>query len=538
MKNAFLRFLGLALLGLAWGNVAQAASFPDVPETHPYYDAIEYVFRHGVVGGYADGSFKPDATINRAELIKILMEAKHPGKAVGEKCFPDVQGEWFAKYVCHAKGLKVVGGYPDGSFQPAKNVTFVEAAKIIGGTFGVNAGADTVWYRPFVLELANKQAIPVSIARFDKEITRGEMAAMIYRIHAEVSYKQSQTFDSLEQQDRTLIKSLGTPVTIKVADLEGSYNTSRGIMTLAQEGAKISGTYEENDGKFVGELNGRVLVGTWLEAPTYAGPNDKGEVYIRFSKDKEKFVAVWKEEGSRLWMQGWTGSKMEEVEEEEEEETTEDMEENTEGEETTVEGETSTETQTQGIEGALTEKVDGVEYVERSTRIGVLLSDDDAVEDMTSGMVYVDKQELALGNGKYLIGLRFQGVNIPQGAIIKTAFIEFRTASKNDGDAVMRYYGEASDSALPFSSDAEDLSTRSRTSAKVVANPAPKFVKDNLRKMSPNMAPILQEIFDRDGWDREQAFVIFVEGTGERKVFSQDAGISAKMNLRYLEPIE
>jgi hypothetical protein len=116
------------------------AGFNDVLSSHSYKDAIEWLQEKGFADGYKDengnstGNFGPDDLINRAEFTKILMEMDYvgdPSQITGSDCFPDVKDEWFAKYVCKAKTEEIIDGYPDGTFKPDRNVSFVEAAKII-----------------------------------------------------------------------------------------------------------------------------------------------------------------------------------------------------------------------------------------------------------------------------------------------------------------------------------------------------------------------------------------------------------------------
>ena len=107
-------------------------SFYDVPPEHHAYSEIEYLHEKGILDGYEDGSFKPGDFVNRAELLKILIGGLHSQELKGETgCFPDVNNEWFAKYVCAAKRLGWVDGYSDGTFQPSNTVNRAEAIKII-----------------------------------------------------------------------------------------------------------------------------------------------------------------------------------------------------------------------------------------------------------------------------------------------------------------------------------------------------------------------------------------------------------------------
>jgi len=177
------------------------AAFTDVPSSHPNYEAINYVQAKGIVEGYGDGTFKPDTTINRAELTKIIIATQFETNLI-TNCnvystnLADVSTDaWFASFVCTAKAEGIIAGYGDGTFKPGQNVTFVEAAKIISLGFGQTFAADAeLWYRPYVDYLSIKSAIPESVNAVAKNITRGEMADVIYRLHAAVSSRPAQAF--------------------------------------------------------------------------------------------------------------------------------------------------------------------------------------------------------------------------------------------------------------------------------------------------------------------------------------------------------
>ena len=187
-------------------------AFSDLSQVHTNAEAIEYVRTQGIVSGYSDGTYKPDVQINRAEFTKIIVEATQTSIS-GSRCFPDVNTEWFAEYVCTAKNVGIVGGYPDGRFQPANPISFVEAAKIISNAFAISSGASSsVWYEPFVLALEGRKAIPLEVQRLDHPITRGQMAEMIYRLHANRTDKPSQTYAHLPQV--TAIQSEGDRVLV------------------------------------------------------------------------------------------------------------------------------------------------------------------------------------------------------------------------------------------------------------------------------------------------------------------------------------
>lgn len=213
------KLLGALLISqLALGQIGtvlavEPQGFSDVPKGGEYYDAIGYLKTEGIIEGYADGTFKPFNTINRAEFTKILVGSMKKGQATGSNCFPDVKSEWFAPYVCTAKNLELIGGYPDGSFKPAQNINFVEAAKIIvNAEGGEPAGAGySQWYEKYVHILDNAKAIPTTINTFDQTLTRGEMAEIIYRLKTNTTTKPSMGFDEIAAAKGYLEGSLSFP---------------------------------------------------------------------------------------------------------------------------------------------------------------------------------------------------------------------------------------------------------------------------------------------------------------------------------------
>ncbi len=205
----------------ATGSVT--AAFPDVSSDYPFHDAIEYVQSNGIVSGYPDGTYRPDTVILRSELTKIIVGATIDASEI-DNCmlnnasiFPDVQpDEWFAKYVCAAKVKGIVGGYPDGTFRPGNTITFVEAAKIISAGFGYESDENDIWYKGYVESLSDKHAIPPTIRRFAKTISRGEMAEMIYRLKTEqqeasMSYGSLLAAESEPNYNSITTKLLTTP---------------------------------------------------------------------------------------------------------------------------------------------------------------------------------------------------------------------------------------------------------------------------------------------------------------------------------------
>lgn len=176
--------------------------FDDVDEMHENLDAIKYLNGAGVVVGYGDGTFKPDNSVNRAEFLKIVMESKGFDVSEAADCYSDVTDEWFAPYVCGATELELVKGYDDGYFRPEQTINFVEASKIITNAFllSMSEASGETWYQQFVTAMELVNAIPSTIDTFDKSITRGETAEMVWRIKTENKGEASLTYAEIKME--------------------------------------------------------------------------------------------------------------------------------------------------------------------------------------------------------------------------------------------------------------------------------------------------------------------------------------------------
>ncbi|MBK7561224.1 MAG: hypothetical protein IPI68_06790 [Chitinophagaceae bacterium] len=88
---------------------------------------------------------------------------------------------------------------------------------------------------------------------------------------------------------------------------QGTWKTQWGLMVIAQNGNKITGTYEHDNGKIKGTFTGNKLTGTWSEAPTYLFPNDAGEFEFTLSADGKSFTGRWRYGNKGIWQTGWDG---------------------------------------------------------------------------------------------------------------------------------------------------------------------------------------------------------------------------------------
>lgn len=116
---------------------SQSSGFTDVASGAWYNNAVSTLTRAGILDGYEDGSFRPNASITRAEFTKIAVSFfKHAGGASANP-FNDVpESAWYAEFVKAAAELGLIDGYEDGTFRPNAPITRAEACTIVNRTLG------------------------------------------------------------------------------------------------------------------------------------------------------------------------------------------------------------------------------------------------------------------------------------------------------------------------------------------------------------------------------------------------------------------
>ena len=118
--------------------------FSDVTADSWYNQTVSTLARMGIVKGYEDGTFRPNEPITRAEFGAIATRFfAETGATYEPGTFTDVTGdEWFANAIQDAVNLGLIGGYPDGTVRPNNNITRAEACAIVNRTLGRVPDAD------------------------------------------------------------------------------------------------------------------------------------------------------------------------------------------------------------------------------------------------------------------------------------------------------------------------------------------------------------------------------------------------------------
>ncbi len=149
-------------------------------------------------------------------------------------------------------------------------------------------------------------------------------------------------------------------------------------------------------------------------------------------------------------------------------------------------------------------------------------------EERTTGKVGITSNDLdmMLDNTipQLAVGLRFTGLNVPQGATILHVYIQFQANESSSEGTNLTVYGEAADSAPVFTTSKFNITSRPLTTASVGWSP-PTWVKDarTLDQRTPELASVVQEIVNRQTWDG-QTLVLIIVGSGRRVAESFDGG--------------
>ena len=122
---------------------SQSSGFTDVASGAWYNNAVSTLTRAGILDGYEDGSFRPNASITRAEFTKIAVSFFEYEDISAENIFTDVAaGSWYENFVAVAAKLGLIEGYAGNVYRPNESITRAEACTIINRTLGRAPDAD------------------------------------------------------------------------------------------------------------------------------------------------------------------------------------------------------------------------------------------------------------------------------------------------------------------------------------------------------------------------------------------------------------
>ncbi|QUL58060.1 S-layer homology domain-containing protein [Paenibacillus tritici] len=169
----------------------EVVSFPDTLN-HWAKASIDVLIAKGLLTGYSDGTFRPGTGLTRAEAVKVI--TTHMGLDGQASSFTDVSGaHWANKYIGAAAGSGLMNGYSDGTFRPNAKISRSELATLITRAFKLTGTGNTTfkdvkkeaWYYNSIDALASNKIITGyedSTFKPAKDITRAEFATVVSRL--------------------------------------------------------------------------------------------------------------------------------------------------------------------------------------------------------------------------------------------------------------------------------------------------------------------------------------------------------------------
>lgn len=184
MKKLF-QLVGLLVVAMALSISAQATYFTDITDPNLAMD-VEVLRLMEVAGGYSDNTYRPTASLTRAQFSKMVVSAMDMTNQLGQYAtytvFPDVRPSyWAASYINLAsRGLGVVGGFADGNFRPESTITGGQAVTILMRLLGyTDADVGAVWPDGYMYQAQSIGLLDGLTLEGNSPINRGETASLM-----------------------------------------------------------------------------------------------------------------------------------------------------------------------------------------------------------------------------------------------------------------------------------------------------------------------------------------------------------------------
>ena len=241
-------------------------------------EAVDACTALNIIGGYPDGSFKPEGNITRAEVTKMICVALNGGKnpAVSTNTTPtfsdvrtNANSAWAEKYIesCYAQGI--VSGVGGGKFAPAGNVTGTQLAKMLLVSLGYNPDIEKFTGNAWATNvniIATQKGLYEGLEKMDVSaaLTRDNAAQMIWNAlkAGEVKYEYTLVSENGQLVSKTTLENKKGTDGKDLTMLKDKYN-----ITIVEDGEILTRVVEDDKGTYT----------------VYTTGNDKG--YTKVAKD-------------------------------------------------------------------------------------------------------------------------------------------------------------------------------------------------------------------------------------------------------------
>lgn len=220
---------------------AESKGFTDVDFSTEQGQAIEKMYDAGYLAGYSDGSFKPNATITRAELTRVFNQVfkyeLNEEKAAEMSDFTDVEkGVWYYNDVKIAQSNGYINGFEDNTFRPQDNFTRQQTCVVLALAAGLDNNISDItindevspWAEAYVKAAIADGAFKLengNTFRGTVNITRGEVCQALAKY---VAVEETTTEATTKEETQTTTKKAETTTTKTEATTKKTTGTSGG----------------------------------------------------------------------------------------------------------------------------------------------------------------------------------------------------------------------------------------------------------------------------------------------------------------------
>lgn len=191
--------------------------FSDVPATDAKYNAIMSLSKRGIISGYPDRTFRPNADLTRGQAAKILANTLgFDSKDIVDPGFKDVKPtDNYYKEIAALVQAGIVSGYDDNTFRPGEKITRAHIAKMLTNGFSLDVESftgtnftdvkATDWYAQYVQTLVKNgitEGTSPTTYSPNTLVKRGQMALFVTRSES-VAKKQEASRSSLQFTDES-----------------------------------------------------------------------------------------------------------------------------------------------------------------------------------------------------------------------------------------------------------------------------------------------------------------------------------------------
>lgn len=261
----FIAMLLIIVMVMSMSVSAAASNLSDIKGVENE-SAIETLVNLGVIDGYPDGTYKPEANVTRAHMAALIIRALGYGDIVYQTntIFTDVpSSHWASGFIAFASNMGIIEGYGNNLFGPDDNVTYDQAITMVIRGLGYEEGALRGTYPTAFTYKAYDLGIMNGIKTGTAHANRGEIAQLLYNaLSTEIvitSFSPVFNVYQISSTGETILHRLGAKVTEEIL----TYADAAAINAINKVG-EFSKVYRDQHGNIIAATSlADTLVGEW-----------------------------------------------------------------------------------------------------------------------------------------------------------------------------------------------------------------------------------------------------------------------------------